>query len=53
MTDAQREPLADFVIDNIDWEEIAVEVKKLYHTFLVRFMELSNVICVRYSLPSP
>ena len=31
-TDAQREPLADFVIDNIDWEETAEEVKKLYHT---------------------
>ena len=31
-TDAQREPLADYVIDNIDWEETAEEVKKLYHT---------------------
>lgn len=31
-TDAQREPFADFVIDNIDWEETAEEVKKLYHT---------------------
>ena len=31
-TDAQREPLADFVIDNINWEETAEEVKKLFHT---------------------
>ena len=31
-TDAQREPLADFVIDNSNWEETAEEVKKLYHT---------------------
>ena len=31
-TDAQREPLADFVIENIIWEETAEEVKKLYHT---------------------
>ena len=31
-TDAQREPLADFVIQNIDWEKTAEKVKKLYHT---------------------
>ena len=31
-TDAQREPLADFVIENIIWEETVEEVKKLYHT---------------------
>ena len=31
-TDAQREPLADFVIENSNWEETAEEVKKLYHT---------------------
>ena len=31
-TDAQREPLADYVIDNIDWEETAEKVMKLYHT---------------------
>ena len=31
-TDAQREPLADFVIDNSNWEETVEEVKKPYYT---------------------
>ena len=31
-TDAQRKPLADFVIENINWVETAEEVKKLYNT---------------------
>ena len=31
-TDVQREPLADFVIENIDWKKTAEEVKKLHHT---------------------
>ena len=31
-TDAQREPLADYIIENIDWDETSKEVKNLHHT---------------------